>query len=207
MDAREFDDLMIRVAWLYHQRGWTQEQIAHHFRVSRATVARVLQRAIRDELVKICFAAEPEHRMLLEEGLCQRYSLEEAILVPSTVDSPARQTALAKATAAYLERSLEDGTVVGLGTSRTLHEMTDIYSPSRKLPNCVFVEMLGGITDEDPRFDIYNVSWKLGLFLAAGNALGGWWAARLSVRGGEKIIRYVLIVAILIMSLKLLGVF
>lgn len=52
-----------------------------------------------------------------------------------------------------------------------------------------------------------NVSWKLGLFLAAGNALGGWWAARLSVRGGEKIIRYVLIVAILIMSLKLLGVF
>jgi len=52
-----------------------------------------------------------------------------------------------------------------------------------------------------------NVDWKLGLALAAGNALGGWWAARLSVRGGEKIIRYVLIVAILIMSLKLLGLF
>ena len=52
-----------------------------------------------------------------------------------------------------------------------------------------------------------NVDWKLGLGLAAGNALGGWWAARLSVRGGEKIIRYVLILAILIMSLKLLGLF
>ncbi|MEQ9618137.1 MAG: sulfite exporter TauE/SafE family protein [Deltaproteobacteria bacterium] len=52
-----------------------------------------------------------------------------------------------------------------------------------------------------------NVSWVLGLVLAAGNALGAWWAARLSVRGGEKIIRYVLVVAIFIISLKLLGLF
>lgn len=52
-----------------------------------------------------------------------------------------------------------------------------------------------------------NVDWKLGLSLAAGNALGGWWAARISVRGGEKIIRYVMVVAIFIISLKLLGLF
>ena len=52
-----------------------------------------------------------------------------------------------------------------------------------------------------------NVNWGLGLALAAGNALGGWWAAKFSVKKGEKLIRYVLIVAVLIMSLKLLGVF
>ena len=52
-----------------------------------------------------------------------------------------------------------------------------------------------------------NVDWKLGIGLAAGNALGGWWAARASVRGGEKIVRYVLILAIFIMALKLLGIF
>ena len=52
-----------------------------------------------------------------------------------------------------------------------------------------------------------NVDWLLGFVLAAGSALGGWWAARLSVRRGERIIRYVLILAIFIVSLKLLGVF
>jgi len=52
-----------------------------------------------------------------------------------------------------------------------------------------------------------NVDWLLGLVLAAGNGLGGWWAARLSVRRGERIIRYVLILAIFIVSLKLLGAF
>jgi uncharacterized membrane protein YfcA len=52
-----------------------------------------------------------------------------------------------------------------------------------------------------------NVDWLLGLVLAAGNGLGGWWAARISVKGGEKVIRYVMIVAIFIISLKLLGLF
>lgn len=52
-----------------------------------------------------------------------------------------------------------------------------------------------------------NVDWLLGLSLALGNGLGGWWAARISVKGGEKIIRYVMIVAIFIISLKLFGLF
>ena len=52
-----------------------------------------------------------------------------------------------------------------------------------------------------------NVDWLLGLSLALGNGLGGWWAARISVKGGEKVIRYVMIVAIFIISLKLFGLF
>lgn len=52
-----------------------------------------------------------------------------------------------------------------------------------------------------------NVNWPLGLSLAAGNSLGGWWAVKLSVRRGEKVIRYVLVVAVLIMAGKILGLY
>ena len=52
-----------------------------------------------------------------------------------------------------------------------------------------------------------NVDWILGLILGIGSAVGGWWAAHASVKGGEKLIRYVLVVAILIMALKLFEVF
>ncbi|MBL1213930.1 MAG: sulfite exporter TauE/SafE family protein [Ignavibacteriae bacterium] len=52
-----------------------------------------------------------------------------------------------------------------------------------------------------------NVNWQLGLALAAGNAFGGWWSAKIAVKKGEKLIKGVLIAAILIMSLKLLEVF
>jgi uncharacterized protein len=52
-----------------------------------------------------------------------------------------------------------------------------------------------------------NVNWPLGLVLAAGNAFGAWWSAKLAVKKGEKLIKGILITAILIMSLKLLNVF
>lgn len=52
-----------------------------------------------------------------------------------------------------------------------------------------------------------NVNWFYGLSLSAGNVVGGFWGARLSVKKGEKLIRYVLIIAILIMSFKLLNIY
>jgi len=51
-----------------------------------------------------------------------------------------------------------------------------------------------------------NVDLKLGLALGAGNALGAWWAAKISVKKGEVVIRIILIAAILIMALKLLDI-
>jgi uncharacterized membrane protein YfcA len=51
-----------------------------------------------------------------------------------------------------------------------------------------------------------NVDWLLGLSLAAGTSIGGWWAVRFSIKGGERAIRYVMVLAIFIIALKLLGI-
>jgi DNA-binding transcriptional regulator LsrR (DeoR family) len=160
-DKGQFDDLTVRMAWLYYREGLTQQQIARKFRTSRPTVARTLQRARSNGLVEFRFAEEPERRMLLEKHLCERHGLDEAILVRSREGETALRSALAQATAAYLACSLRDGMVVGLGASRTLHDMADVFAPPSAMPNCVFVEMVGGIAAEDPRFDTYNVSWRL----------------------------------------------
>lgn len=52
-----------------------------------------------------------------------------------------------------------------------------------------------------------NVNWIYGLVLAGGNALGGWWGAHAAVKGGERVIRLVLALAITIMALKLFDIF
>ncbi len=52
-----------------------------------------------------------------------------------------------------------------------------------------------------------QVDWLVGLALGAGNAFGGWWAARLAVRRGDRLIRYLMVAAIVIMALKLFGLF
>ena len=52
-----------------------------------------------------------------------------------------------------------------------------------------------------------NINWYYGLTLSVGYSLGGWWGAKLSVKKGEKLINFVLIIAILIMAIKLLDIF
>lgn len=52
-----------------------------------------------------------------------------------------------------------------------------------------------------------NINWIYGLTLAGGMAFGGWWAVKLAVKKGDKIVRIILLIAILIMALKLLKVF
>lgn len=56
-------------------------------------------------------------------------------------------------------------------------------------------------------FLTHNVDLKFGLILAAGNAFGAWWSAKISVKKGEGVIRIIFIVAILMMALKLLDIF
>ena len=52
-----------------------------------------------------------------------------------------------------------------------------------------------------------NIIWFVGICLAVGNSVGGWFGATFSVRGGEKYIRMALVVAVGLMAVKLLGVF
>lgn len=62
-----------------------------------------------------------------------------------------------------------------------------------------------------PPFIIFLINGKmdfvLGLSLAVGNFYGAWQAAKISVKKGEKVIKYFLIIAIIIISLKLFGIF
>lgn len=45
--------------------------------------------------------------------------------------------------------------------------------------------------------------WWVGLVMAAGNSLGGWLGAKLTLQGGEKAVRRVLMLAIIVMIIKL----
>ena len=52
-----------------------------------------------------------------------------------------------------------------------------------------------------------KVNWLIGLTLAIGSGLGGWVGAHVTVKGGEKAVRRVLMVVLLAMSIKLLDLF
>ena len=48
-----------------------------------------------------------------------------------------------------------------------------------------------------------KIVWKIGLILAIGHALGGWFASRWSVKAGDVWIKRVMIVSVIAMAIKL----
>lgn len=52
-----------------------------------------------------------------------------------------------------------------------------------------------------------NMNWVLGIALAAGTTAGAWWAAKISVRKGDRFIRYFFTLALAVISIRLLGLF
>jgi uncharacterized membrane protein YfcA len=51
-----------------------------------------------------------------------------------------------------------------------------------------------------------NVEIVPGLVLAAGNAIGGWWSASMSIKKGDKLIKIFLVISLIVMSLKMLEI-
>lgn len=51
------------------------------------------------------------------------------------------------------------------------------------------------------------IDWRTGLILSCGNMLGAWVGTQLSVKWGAKYIRYILLLALVIVALKLFGLF
>jgi uncharacterized membrane protein YfcA len=52
-----------------------------------------------------------------------------------------------------------------------------------------------------------KINWIWGLILSAGNGLGGWIGAQISSQKGDKVVRIVLILVLLLMAIKLLNLF
>lgn len=51
------------------------------------------------------------------------------------------------------------------------------------------------------------IDWKAGLILACGSMAGAWIGTRLSIKWGARYIRYILMAALVIVALKLFGIF
>jgi lsr operon transcriptional repressor len=150
------DDLLVRIAWLYYMEELTQKEIARRFNMSRVKVTRLLKKARDQGLVEIRIAKVRTSHLPLEASLRAEFGLADAMLIPTPVSPDSLRPALGQAAAAYLNRFLQPGMLVGLGMGRTLAEIPN-YMQAHKNGICHFIEMVGGI-GRGLSFDSYKVS-------------------------------------------------
>ena len=76
-------ELITRVAWLHFMEGMTQREIARHLNISQPKVARLLDRAQKNGIVKISIES-PLANCLTIEKKTKRFlpSLEDIVVFP-----------------------------------------------------------------------------------------------------------------------------
>ena len=143
---RDSEAHILKVAMLYYEGGFTQEQIAKKFGVSRPTVVRLLQQARDRGFVEIRITKECSENTYLEtalEGCFDKLGLREVVVVDT--DGLPGKTGVAKASANYMARVLKTKDVLGIGWSTTLMELPNYINNLKVSPERV-VQLGGGLS-------------------------------------------------------------
>jgi DNA-binding transcriptional regulator LsrR (DeoR family) len=141
-------DLAIRVAWLYHDRGLTQQEVADRLGISRSTISRILTEAEHEGIIRVIITEPLPESARLAEALIEEYGLAGAIVgLPLEGEAPA--VAAASVMARRLETIAASGSVtISAGWGRTIALCA---RETRPLPtsDVVLVDAFGHTTTDD----------------------------------------------------------
>lgn len=161
MENLDHQNFLLKIAWLYHIQGLTQDQIAKRVSLSRPTIIRALQQAQEKGLVEIRLTVPLPHTTLLENNLEEAFSqcgLREVIVVDAINNTP--QKAVAQAASKYLQRILRPKHILGVGWSSTLGYIPEFFTQGQYVPNRI-VQLVGSVGNL-PGVNSYEIAWQLG---------------------------------------------
>ncbi len=155
--------LVARVARLYFVEQLKQVDIAERLHISQASISRLLQRARDEGIVRI--SVEPPRGTFpeLEEQLCHRFGLSEAIIADCDDDRDEHILArIGEAAAHYVETTLHDGEVIGISSwSESLLRTVDNIHPLKRVAAKSVVQILGGMGDPSVQAHANHLTGRL----------------------------------------------
>ncbi len=167
----EAASLRLRAAWLYYNQGMTQKDVAEKLGISRSTVIRLLDEAMKRSEVQIWINEGIEDFVSLAGQLEAAYGLDEAVIIPSPGPSASEAGAEGTAKAVglalgqFLSEAVPNGATIGVGWGRTMTASLSSFRPPRR-ENCKVVSLLGGIVAVHQTNPL-DYTWRLASALGA----------------------------------------
>ncbi|MBT4512553.1 MAG: hypothetical protein HOC20_10145 [Chloroflexi bacterium] len=122
-----------RCVWdRYTKPDVTQKEIAISLGMSEAKVSRLLERAVKEGMMKINVEVTPPRSPELEAALRDRFELFDAVVIPSMGDKgrDARRS-VGIAASRYFEWLVKEGSKIAVASGTTLTQMVDNLTPRR----------------------------------------------------------------------------
>ena len=140
---------MAEAAVLYYEKKYTQQEIAQVMGLSRQTVSKLLNDALRENVVEIRIHDPKKDCAKLEQELCDRFGLSDAsVCGVSSTSNTTRQLMTVRAAATYIQPLLMQGNLkIAVSWGRTIREFIHQIPQTPTQGNLVFP--LFGATDQD----------------------------------------------------------
>ena len=121
-------ETLVEVAWLHHEYGLTQEEIARRLDVSRSTVSRLLADAERAGIVRVVLTEPMRGESRLAADLAMRLGMTAAVGGRAGHEAP--PIAAARAAARLIERIADAGSAtIAVSWGRTLAATASMVHP------------------------------------------------------------------------------
>jgi DNA-binding transcriptional regulator LsrR (DeoR family) len=151
--------LRLRAAWLYYNHRMTQKEVAEQLGISRTTVIRLLEEALKRGEVKIWIDEGEADCVALAVQLERSLKLDEVIVVPEARGLEQTAKSVGLALGKFLSEAVTDNMTIGVGWGRTLTASLASFRPSR-LEGVRVMSLLGGAVDTHFSNPV-EYSWRL----------------------------------------------
>ena len=139
----EAASLRLRAAWLYYNQALTQKDVAEQLGISRTTVIRLLDEALKRGEVRIWIEEGEDRCIQLAVQLERALHLDEAIVVPEARGAEQSAKSVGLALGKFLSEAICDNMTIGVGWGRTLTASLASFRPPRH-SGVKVMSLLGG---------------------------------------------------------------
>lgn len=139
---------LVKVAWWYYFDGLTQDQIGEKLGVSRASVARMIDRSRLEGIVQFRLAPKYLSRVNVAETVRSAYGLRDVVITPEPVEQISskldEQLRLGTVASSVLLEHLEEGSTLAVGWGEAVSTVMSILDDD-ELGNVDLVSLTGGV--------------------------------------------------------------
>ena len=145
--------LMAEAAMLYYEKKYTQQEIAEVMALSRQTVSKLLNDAVRENVVEITIHHPEKECKELEEKLCASFGIDRCVVCGvSSKNESLRQLVAVKSAVDYLLPLLQkNGQKIALSWGRTVRALIE-QLPEITTKETVVFPLFGATDNESPYF-------------------------------------------------------
>lgn len=152
---------LVKIADLYYEENWTQEQIAKKMSVSRPIISKALQRAKEIGIVEVYIKDETMQTVSLEKRLEEEFNLQDAKVVPSHSNkADLTVQSVGRAAANYVYKNSKHINSIGISWGETLTTFVQEY-PYELKEDIKVVPLEGGMGRKKVEIHANQLAYEL----------------------------------------------